>query len=330
MDNLNQSRQELQKIKRRQKRKRTKYIIVLLAIFALFFTAGVYVFSIWSQAKQTVSDAYEDDGRVNGSELRETPFKLEKDHFSVLFVGVDNGGIRDTSNNGLSDALILATFNKTDEKVNLVSIPRDSYVYIPSRDEYTKITHAHSYGGVGMTIETVENLFNVPVDYFVKVNFDAFVEVVDTLGGINVNVPYELKEMNSRDEQEAIHLLPGRQQLTGEEALALARTRKYDNDIERGKRQQDILKAMFKKALSLNTLFQVDDLFDVVGRNMRTNLKFDEMQTIAKYFLKDDLSINTVTMNGDDWVSDYYYYRLDEESLESTKQLLKSELDLIE
>src|SRR5699024_7601359 len=118
--------------------------------------------------------------------------------------------------NGLSDALILATLNKDEKSVKLLSIPRDSYVEVPGYNK-TKINHAHSHGGPQLTIETVENLFDIPVDYFVKINFEAFIDVVDALNGITVDVPYELKEQNSKDKAGAIHLQPGEQLLDGEE-----------------------------------------------------------------------------------------------------------------
>ena len=133
----------------------------------------------------------------------------------------------------------------------MVSIPRDSYVYIPERGKKDKITHAHAYGGTEATIETVEELFDIPVDYFFKLNFNAFIDVVDALGGIMVDVPITVSEMDSNDNKNAIHLEKGFQKLNGEEALALARTRKIDNDIERGKRQQLVLKPLLIKPFPL-------------------------------------------------------------------------------
>src|SRR5699024_7653135 len=117
------------------------------------------------------------------------------------------------------------------------SIPRDSYVYIPEVGYEDKINHAHAFGGHRATIDAVENLLDIPVDYWVKLNFNAFVDVIDAIDGIDVEVPYEFTESNSDDKRDSIHLFPGKQLVDGEEALALARTRKLDNDIERGKRQ---------------------------------------------------------------------------------------------
>src|SRR5699024_5353757 len=127
----------------------------------------------------------------------------------------------------------------------------DSYVYIPEVGYNTKINHAHAYGGPRATSKAVEELLAIPIDYYVRINFEAFMDVVDALDGITVDVPYEFREQDSQDRANKIHLNPGVQKLDGEEALALARTRKLDNDIERGKRQQEIVKALIDRAVSL-------------------------------------------------------------------------------
>ena len=101
------------------------------------------------------------------------------------------------------------------------------------------------------TIETVEELFEIPVDYYVKMNFNAFIDVVDAIGGIDVEVPYDRTEKDENDKY-TIHLKKGLQHLDGKHALALARTRKLDTDVERGKRQQMILQAIMKEAVSVN------------------------------------------------------------------------------
>src|SRR5699024_8237394 len=138
-------------------------------------------------------------------------------------------------------------------------------------DDYTKITHAHYYGGPKATVDSVEKFLNVPVDYYARVDFNAFIDVVDTLDGIEYDVPFEISEMDSNDVEGAIHLMPGEQTLNGEQALALARTRKYDSDIERGKRQQQIVKQISKKAISISSVLKLDNLIDAVGDNLTTN-----------------------------------------------------------
>ncbi|WP_062320428.1 LCP family protein [Halolactibacillus sp. JCM 19043] len=325
MNNKQQSRRSRKQLKR--KRRRSITIVLIMAL--LFGGVGLFVVDMFNQAASTVNDSYEDDGRDNGSDLRKEAIQTSKDNFSILLIGVDNGGSRPTENtNGLSDALILATFNKTEHSVKLLSIPRDSYVYLPLRDEYTKINHAHSYDGTKGSILTIENLLDIPIDYYAKVNFDAFIDVVDTLGGIEFDIPYEMSEIDSNDNQHAIHLMPGEQILNGEEALAVARTRRYDNDIERGKRQQEILKAIFDRALSVNAILNFNNLLDAVGKNMKTDMSFEDIKNLSTYLLDSNFKIETLNLKGSDMITDLYYYQLDQEHLNKVIQELKDHLEV--
>src|SRR5699024_9863663 len=166
------------------------------------------------------------------------------DDTTILLMGIDENEKRGKKESEFrTDALIFATVNTDDESVKLLSIPRDSYVYLPVVDKMDKINHAHAFGGTEATIEAVEGLLNIPVDYYAKIDFHAFVDVVNAMGDIDIEVPYEFKESDSNDKKYAIHLMEGKQKLNGEETLALARTRKKDSDMERGKRQLEIIDA---------------------------------------------------------------------------------------
>lgn len=317
--------------KRKVKRKSRKRILwVLIPVLFLLCATSVYGAYLYNKAADAANGSYQPldrDVAVDDQSVDKTD--PNKDNVSVLFIGVDASLKRGTSGNALSDALILATLNRQDKSVKMLSIPRDSYVYIPEVGYNDKITHAHSFGGPQATVETVENLFDIPVDYYVKMNFNAFIDVVNALDGITVDVEKEIWEQNSQDVKNAIHLLPGVQQLNGEEALALARTRKIDNDIQRGVRQQQILKAIIEKGTSLGSIFKIDNVIDAVGDNMETNMKFSEMKSFASYGAKGKIDIETLTLNGYDYQpSNVYYYQLDEADLEAKKDLLQSHLEL--
>ena len=326
-DNQNKSRVIKQQVKKKNRKK--KVIFFLVVPLLVFLTVVVvYGFSVLNKAQEVVKSSYESDGRDSGSELRDSVVDPSIDNVSILFIGVDHGGARDTSVNGLSDALILATLNKDQNSVKLLSIPRDSYVYVPERDTYTKINHAHSYGGAKASIETIENLLEVPIDYYVRINFDAFIDIIDTLNGVTVEVPYEIREMDSNDTAGAIHLLPGEQLLNGEEALAFARTRKKDSDLERGKRQQQLIGAMVDRAVSINTLFNIDALLTAVGDNMNTSMRPSDIISFTNYGLSGKLDIETLNLTGSDLWTPTYYFQLNEESLEENKRILKEHLEL--
>jgi LCP family protein required for cell wall assembly len=306
-------------------RKRAFFILIpaILLFGVLSYAAFLYV-----KAGSVMSESYEDVGREK-SDLRDMMVDPKYDNVSVLIMGVDTSDVRGGAADARTDTLMVATLNKKEKSVKLLSIPRDSYVYIPEVGYETKINHAHAYGGSKATIETVENLLDIPIDYYVKVNFEAFIDVVDALDGINVDVPYEFKEQNSRDKANAIHLMPGKQELDGEQALALARTRKLDNDIERGKRQQEIIKAVIDKSISLGSILKYDNVIEAVGDNMTTNMTFSEMKSFIAYGTKGtDLDIETLSLDGYDVSTDAYYWQLDEVALADTKALLQRHLDI--
>ncbi|MFD1448993.1 LCP family protein [Oceanobacillus profundus] len=316
-------------VKRHKRKIRKKVYFILLPILIAFLSVLGYGTYLYIKADTVMSDSYVETEREK-SPLRDALVDPNIDNVSVLIMGIDSNDHRGNADSARTDALMLATFNKDEKSVNLLSIPRDSLVYIPEVGYEDKINHAHYFGGTTGAIETVENLLDIPVDYYVKVNFHAFVDVVDALGGISVDVPYEFKESDSMDKRDSIHLMPGVQDVGGEEALALARTRKLDNDIERGKRQQEIMKAVINKATSLNSILNYDDLLEAVGDNMTTNMTFSDMKTFITYGTKGkNIEINTLSLEGYDYQpANKYYWALDQPSLEETKALLQDHLEI--
>ncbi|ABS20876.1 LCP family protein [Bacillus cytotoxicus] len=312
-----------------KKRRLLWFIVIPLLIVTL--GSGSYFFHLYSKAKSIVNNAYLELNRGDKSNKREKAVKPMTDNISVLIMGVDESDIREKNYGKATrtDALLLATINKNDKSVKLVSIPRDSRVYIKSRHKKDKITHAHVFGGVDSTIDTVERFLNVPVDYYVKFNFTSFIKIVDSLGGITVDVPVEFTEQNSKDEAEAIHLKKGRQHLNGEEALALARTRHIDSDYMRGQRQQLVLEAIAQKALSINSINKLGSLLDAVDRDLKTNLTFDDMMTITKHSMGSDLKMDKLQVKGSDkYIDGIYYYVPDEKSVQNISVTLQKHLEV--
>lgn len=317
----------------RKKRRRKKlFWFVIFPVLLIAAVSSAYGGYLYKKAEQTLGDAFYDDR--GKSDLRDRRVNPKFDNVSVLFIGVDTSEKRGFDENGRSDALMLATLNKDEKSIKLLSIPRDSYVFVPEVGYETKINHAHSHGGPRATIETVENLLEIPVDYYVRLDFEAFVAVVDALDGIEVEVPYSFSEQDSKDRANAIRLEKGLQHLNGEEALALARTRKLDNDIERGKRQQEIIKAIVKKAASGTSIVKYGDVIEAIGSHMKTNMTFDEMKAIIDYGISGNLSVETLTIEGSDLRlpnsrgKRIYYWKLDELSLEEVKNKLKAHLEI--
>lgn len=317
------------RVSKKRSRKKRILLFALIPLLLIIIGGGGYFFHVYDKAKAVVNNAYSGLDRGDKSDKREKAVKPMTDNISVLIMGVDESEARAKTYGGAvrTDALLLATINKDDKSVKLVSIPRDSRVYIKSRDKQDKITHAHVFGGVDSTIDTVENFLDVPVDYYVKFNFESFIKIVDSLGGIEVDVPVEITEQNSKDEADAIHLEKGLQHLNGEEALALARTRHIDSDYMRGQRQQLIIEAIAEKALSVESISKLGDLVEAVDHDIKTNLTFDDMMVIAKNMMDQKLNIEKLQIEGtDQYISGTYYYVPDEQSVEAISEQLQQHL----
>ncbi|RFB11048.1 LytR family transcriptional regulator [Bacillus sp. HNG] len=314
-----------------KKKKRKKRVLLYIFIPLLIIVAGVALYGgyLVNKASNAVADSKTELSRGEKSEKRVEPVDPKHDNISILFMGIDDSETRNMGTATRTDALILATLNEKDKSVKMVSIPRDSLVYIPDKKKEDKINHAHYYGDEG-TIKTVEELFDIPVDYFVKMNFEAFIDVVEALDGIEVDVPVSFSEQDSKDRADAIHLEKGFQHLNGEQALALARTRKIDSDIERGKRQQLVVKAIIDKAISVGSITKYGSVIDALGNNIATNLSFGEMLSLYDYAASgQQLQIESLVLEGSDWWSDHgYYYRLDKNKLQLLSQSLKEHLEI--
>jgi polyisoprenyl-teichoic acid--peptidoglycan teichoic acid transferase len=309
--------------KKKKKRRIVTWILTPLLVIAL--SAVAYGTFLYNKAESVVNKSYKPVKTVTKRAEKVDP---KMDNVSILLIGVDDSETRKFGNGTRSDALMVATLNKKNNSVKLLSIPRDSYVNIPGRDGKTRINAAHAIGGTELAIETVQEVLDIPIDYYVKMNFNAFIDVVNAIDGIEVEVPYLITEQDSKDRAGAIKLQPGLQLLNGEEALALARTRHQDSDIYRGLRQQEILKSIIKKSVSLNSITKQSDIIDAVGENMETNLSFDEMKSLMGYAISSQsLNFETLALAGSDsMISGAYYYQLDEQSLADVKLQLQTHL----
>ncbi len=344
----NPSLQENTRSKPKKSKKKTKIIISVILFFLI--VGGGYTWFLVNKASSAVRNAAHDLARGDKSDLRDKAVKPITNNVSVLVMGVDESDVRGKEYGEAirTDALLLATFNKDSKTVKLLSIPRDTYTYIPVEKKKDKITHAHAYGstkngkdgGPQASIDAVEKLLNVPVDYFVKFNFKSFMKIVDDLGGIEVDVPVEFTEQDSNDNADAIHLKKGVQKLNSEEALALARTRHIDSDAMRGQRQQLVIEAILHKLTSVGSVTKVGNIIDDINGQFVTNLTFDDMLSFYKY--GSDSEIEKLQIQGDDCYMEKgddtcsksagggrtYYYNPDKKELANVTNQLRTHLGL--
>ncbi|AYA78658.1 LytR family transcriptional regulator [Bacillus sp. Y1] len=325
---MNSNRQSLSKERAKTKRKlRKRRVISILLIITLSIVAYVSyaAFQVYNAADNSYAEI---EGREEKSELREEPVYISSDPFSVLLLGIEN--YSDENDQGRSDTIMVATFNPSLQTMKLVSIPRDTLVEIPEHRD-NKINHSYAYGGKELVIDTVENFLDIPIDYYVTVNFDGFKNIVDILGGVTVDVPFDFDDINSKWER--FYFKEGSQKLNGEEALVYARMRMKDprGDFGRNERQRQIVTAVIDKLSSPSTLLKIDDIAGEIGENIETNMKVKEAVAFRKKYPDfGSASIEQLEINGYDDDGAVYYFVPDEESLEEIQFLLKSHLDLID
>lgn len=225
--------------------------------------------------------------------------KMPTEPFTILLLGVDSkidGLDKNGSFNG--DTLMLITFNPKTLNATVLSIPRDTYVPIAcfAGKIENKITHSAWYGE-NCVIKTIQNFTGIKIDYYIKVNFKGVVNLVDALGGIEVDVPQKLCTSNS-DRGAVVCALPGLQTLNGEQALAVSRDRHdlINGDIGRGLNQQLIMQGILNKAKTIKSVETVANILSTISKNMDTNMTTEQIlgfYNIAKTIMTKGLAANS-------------------------------------
>jgi LCP family protein required for cell wall assembly len=190
---------------------------------------------------------------------------------NILLLGSDQ---RPNDSGFRTDTIQLLTLTPSQGSVTITSFPRDLYVYIPG---YTmqRINTAFARGGFKMLALTMEYNFGVTPDYYVMINLWSFKDVIDSLGGITVNVMNTLTD--HRDNYGQFTIYSGAQVMDGETALWYVRSRYSTSDFERGRRQQEVLEGIFRKILSLDGIRRAPQLYELYRKNVETNLAFDNL-----------------------------------------------------
>jgi len=232
------------------------------------------------------------------------PLPVEGERTNILLLGIDRRGGKGWGYR--TDTIIIVSVDEVNDTVSMLSIPRDLYLEIPGVKE-TRINEANVYGysydypggGPALLKRTIEQNFEFPIDYYVMVDFDGFTQVIDTLDGVDVNVPRVLHDTLYPDPKpgdpyayKTIHFDPGWQHLDGQRALEYSRSRMSTSDFDRAKRQQQVLLAVKEKAVSLgvlNLIPKLPALFATMGNMVKTDMTLGEMKDLALLAPKIDL-----------------------------------------
>ena len=220
----------------------------------------------------TATHAVESTAEISSENSKYT---INNGVFNVYISGIDTSG--NISNVSRSDANILATVNTNTHEVLLTSIPRDYYVTLHSKGARDKLTHSGIYG-INETVATVEDLLDVDINYYVRVNFTTVIKLVDTLGGIEVYSDYDFST-------QGYHFNKGYNYLNGSQALAFSRERHSfaSGDNQRVKNQQAVIEAIMKKVLNSTTLLtRYTDILNTLEGSFQTNIEQSEISNLVK------------------------------------------------
>lgn len=210
----------------------------------------------------------------------------DKSVINILLIGSDASTKDPTrassADRGNTDVMMIASVDIKNETIKLVSFMRDSYTYLDQFDRYAKLNAACANGGPGYLVETIENDYKIEIDGYVLVDFDSFVQVINILGGVRVNVPTYVAEFLSTKKYGPFP--SGDVVLTGEQALRFCRVRysDADGDVSRTARQRQVINAIINKCKGA-TLGEINAVADVILANIRTNIS---QKTILSYAAK--------------------------------------------
>lgn len=264
---------------------------------------------------------YSKEMKTEESELLASTKSLTEP-FTVLFLGVDSeskdGLDANAAFNG--DTLMLVTFNPKTLTATMLSFPRDTYVPIYSSSDrmlYQNKINASAAYGTASTVNTIEHLTGINIDYFVKVNFQGVIDLVNTLGGIDVDVEQptysyyvsiygegrlcESNSLRSTLPTDLVCMNTGMQHLNGEQALAYSRNRYgfINGDLDRNRHQQQVIEAVAKQLMKSSNLSTFENLLDTISKNIATNMKTNQILS----FYQSIKGMLGKALNGEDFIS---------------------------
>ncbi|HHW48135.1 MAG TPA: LCP family protein [Clostridiaceae bacterium] len=262
-------------------------LAICVIIFAVLFANGVSILNAAfkkdnEKYRYNRMDSYENnyigdnDSNVNMLRIQEESSIMNEPAVNLLVLGLDEYEER-------ADSIIILNYSPDAVKLNILSIARDTRVFVDGKP--VKINSLIAMGGEQKMIDIIEKITGLNINYYITLNFEGFRKIIDTLGGVRVNVPFN---MNYDDPTQNlhIHLRKGVQILNGREAEQYVRFRKGNNDrqgyadgdLGRIKAQQEFIKSFIEQKLKLKYITKVDDIFLILRKYMRTNIKLGDIK----------------------------------------------------
>ncbi|WP_091023231.1 LytR family transcriptional regulator [Bacillus sp. UNCCL81] len=272
---------------------------VLSVLVVIGLGIGGYAYSIYHNVNKTTDAIYKD---IKKTDKRKEEVSVEKkEPFSILLLGVDHR----PGDKGRSDSIIVLTVNPNTNTTKMVSIPRDTRTEIVGKGKVDKINHAYAFGGIQMSVDTVENFLNIPIDYYLEVNMEGFKDIVEAVGGVDVNNDLDFTD-------QGIHFTKGNIHLNGDDALVFSRMRKLDTrgDFGRQLRQRQVIEAVVKKGATISSLTNYQSVLQAIQKNVVTNISLNDMISIQKDYRVAAKNITEIQVKGDSKKIDGIWYVL--------------------
>lgn len=298
---------------------------VLIILLVLGGGAGAYTYYLYHSVQTTAEQMYvplkKDKPVYISSDTtmkpKTAPPSVEKqDPFCVLILGVDER----EHDRGRSDTIMLLAINPNQNKSVLFNIPRDTRTEIVGHHTTDKINHAYAFGDVEMSVATVEKFLDMPINYYLKINMNGFVQMIDMIGGVDVDNPFAFT-------MEDTSFPAGRQKLNGKQALLYTRMRYEDprGDFGRNERQRQVLKQLMDEAIGWQNINQIPDMLRAVGTNVKTNIAWDEMKNLYAHYREALKTLETTEVKGQGTRTNHiYYYLVGDQERKRLHDLLKN------
>ncbi|WP_229106556.1 LCP family protein [Paenibacillus sp. 1001270B_150601_E10] len=317
--------------KRKKVKKTKKWWIILTIVFVLgiggyFFRKDLAILAFDLFLSDTVQEKLDPSYKP----IQDKPEVTRKitEPFSVLLLGVDQR----EHEIGRSDTLIYTVVRPKDNKVLMVSIPRDTYTEIVGHGTSDKINHAYAFGtakdketgGAKMSMDTVSNLFDSEVSHYASINFEGLKDVVDELGGVKLPITEDI--VNKDPNHEKFTIEANKPIYNGQEALWYVRYRE-DSDMNRTMRHRIFLKAVMDRMIELDKITKIPELLTIAGQNFTTDMKPKYMIDLAKQMFQNDTApeISSYMLHGEgERIDGIWYYAPEEEDLSYINELIQN------
>ena len=275
------------------RRNRKRKILGLLLLAAILLNVGIYGSIAWKYYQDVVSIVPEDqvDPTAKSVKIAQEDPK-DEDVFNVLLVGTDS---RDpNSDMGRSDSMMLVSFNKSKNKLTVVSFLRDSLVDIDGYGK-SRLGHTYAYGGIGLTINTINKTYDLDIQNYITIDFENLVSIIDEIGGVKVFITEEEAEYYRQNGMPDIQ--SGDMTLTGSQALAHARNRTLGSDFERTRRQRSVMYGIYRQIMAEKDASAILPLINYCMNHVKTNMSVTEIYDLAKQVLEiDNLRMQQASM----------------------------------